>query len=187
MARKRLSDLLQEESQKISSPENESVIEVTAEEVVEVVSSTTEESSAEANEQTTSKRTHQTKADLEAAIKQLQEDLEQAQKQARHNEDKLRNQISELQAALSGKEALAERLTKELSDAKQAALQLAEANSKFMEEINTLKQVKEKEIVKQKESIKPITYRKSYRSPEILPPNQPEEKVDNSSQMWLLD
>ncbi|WYL94785.1 MAG: hypothetical protein HEQ35_13840 [Gloeotrichia echinulata IR180] len=200
MVKKRLSDLLQEEAEKFTPPQGEPVIEVTAEQVSEENASALEELTTESPTQipepTTTKRTVPTKADLETTIKELQESLEQAnQKQA-----SLQQQVVDSQADVAEQKALAERLIKELDEAKQAAVHLAAANSLLIEEINALKAETEiykqqKEIPKQeleiqqheKEAYNPLSYRKSHRSSIKLATKQPEEETDNSSQMWLLD
>ncbi|MFQ4142926.1 hypothetical protein [Chlorogloeopsis sp. ULAP02] len=224
MPRKRpsVSDVLQEKAQNLPSPEGETVIDVAAQEIKDESPSTTEAPSTQPEDKVTSTSKHSNldTADVEATVKQLQVNLEKAQEQARHKEEALQQQISELQSALSEKTALekaqkqalqkeealqqqiselqsalsektalTERFSKELYEAKQAAVQLAEANSRLTEEINTLKQEKENQSKKkkEKESIAPITYRKSYRHLEKLPLTQPQESADNSSQMWLLD
>jgi chromosome segregation ATPase len=207
--RKRVADVLQEEAHKISSPEVESIIDVTAEEVPDETTPTTEESVAK------NKRTTPTKADLETTINQLQTSLEETRQnevnvrqqlndlqsalsekntvikqlqasvaETQQNQKNLQSQISDLQSALSEKDKLVERLTKELDEAKQAAVQLAQANSQLTEEINNLHNSK-----KEKAIPKALTYRKSYRAPtpEKLPPQTPTEPADNSNQMWLLD
>lgn len=200
MVKKRLSDLLQEEAEKFTPIEGEPVIEITAENVSAentlVEAEMIPESPTQTPEQTATRRTVPTKADLEATIKQLKDSLEQAnQKQA-----SLQQQVVASQAALSAQKELAERLTKDLEEAKQAAVHLAAANSQLIEENKTLKAEiatykQEKEAHKQeleihkpeKETYNPVNYRKSHRSSITLATKQPEEETDNSSQMWLLD
>ncbi len=193
MARKRpsVSDMIQEKVQNTSTPEGESVIDITAKEI------TQEESSAEELETTVKQlqehleNTRQNQEKLqqqiqelqaalstkEATIKNLQTSLEKMQ----NNEENLRQKIQELQSVLSEKDVLIERLNQELREAKQAAVQLAEANSKLIEEAQVSK--------KQKEISKPVSYRKSYRAIEKIPPKQPQESTDSpdSAPMWLLD
>ncbi|MFN6462795.1 MAG: hypothetical protein RMZ41_013235 [Nostoc sp. DedVER02] len=206
MARKQsLSDLLQEEAQKFTSPEGESAIEVTAEKIVEEEASSDEESSLQTNEPTSTKRTSPTKADLEATVKELTANLEKSHK----NEASLEQQITDLQSKLSKQQTLAseqkllaQQIAKELDETKKAALQLADANSKLIEEINALKQTAEdnskKLVVKETTAIKPVkdhynplNYKKSHRSSETLaqnqPQNQPNEYPESSNEMWLLD
>ncbi|MFN6482318.1 MULTISPECIES: hypothetical protein [unclassified Nostoc] len=212
MARKQsLSDLLQEEAQKFTPPEGESAIEVTAEKIVEEQASSDEESLGQPLEPTSTKRSP-TKADLEATVKELTSNLETSHKK----EASLGQEITDLQSKLSQQKTFAseqksllEQLTKELDETKKTALQLAEANSQLIEEINSLKQKaeqkavqkveeKSKLVVKETSAIKPVkdhynplNYKKSHRSSETLaqnqPQNQPNEYPDSSNEMWLLD
>ena len=206
MARKQsLSDLLQEEAQKFTPPEGESAIEVTAEKIVEEQASDDEESLGQPLEPASTKRSP-TKADLEVTVKELTSNLETSHKK----EASLGQEITDLQSKLSKQKtfvseqkSLLEQLTKELDDTKKTALQLAEANSLLIEEINALKQtaedksklavaVKETSAIKPvKEHYNPLNYKKSHRSSETLaqnqPQNQPNEYPDSSNEMWLLD
>lgn len=100
--------------------------------------------------------------------------------QSHQNEASLNQQIVDLQSALSEQKELVERLKKELYEAKQAAVYLAETNSKLTEEISTLRQ-------ETKKTQQIVTYRKTYQEPEYLPQTQPGESEDASAQMWLLD
>jgi len=97
MARKRLSDLLQEEVQKPT--EGESTIDVPASEVSEV---------NEENKKASSN------VDLEATVKELQETLEKAQK----NEEILGKQAEEFQSTIAEQEKLSKQLQIELDEAK---------------------------------------------------------------------
>ena len=182
MVKRRVADVLQEQAQKFTPDEGNSAIEVSAEAIVEHAEPT-QELSTDTPEQTNARRTSPTKADLEATVKQLQETLEQSHEK----EKKLQQKNSDLQSALSGEQALlseqktlVERLTKELYDAKKAALQLAQANSQLIEESNVLKQekenIKESIVVKQeKEFIPASSYRKSHHASEKLPQHQPQQ------------
>ncbi|MEH2092930.1 hypothetical protein [Nostoc sp.] len=207
MARKQsLSDLLQEEAQKFTPPEGESAIEVTAEAIAEEEASSDEESSAQTLDPTSTKRTSPTKADLEATVKELTINLEKSHKK----EASLGQEIADLQSKLSKQQTLAseqkllaQQVIKELDETKKTALQLAEANSLLIEEINALKQTAEDKsklavAVKETSAIKPVkdhynplNYKKSHRSSETLaqaqPQNQPNEYPDSSNEMWLLD
>jgi len=184
MARKQnLSDLIQEEAQKLTPnrAKDEGAIEVPAVEVAEQTAATNEEAVTE----TSAKRNTPTKADLEATIQDLKTTLEKNQA----TEKALQKQIKELQSALSEQQTSVERLTKELDETKKTALHLAEANSKLIEENKALQQPKAS-IVKQqpKESYKPVVdYRKSHRSPDILPNMPAETKDDFASNTWLYD
>ncbi|QIR41167.1 hypothetical protein HCG51_33795 [Tolypothrix sp. PCC 7910] len=203
MVKKRLSDLLQEEAQKFTPSEGETAIEVTAEAVSEADVSAEETSTHTPEPSTGARRATPTKADLENTIKELKESLEKSHEK----EATLQQQVANLESAVAEQKAVATKLTKELEEAKQAALHLAESNSKLIEEINSLKAEKEKfteansqlvaqsNALKQKqESYKPVRpshtqdyYRKSHRSSEKLAITQPDEPEDSSSQMWLLD
>jgi chromosome segregation ATPase len=206
MARKQsLSDLLQEEAQKFTPPEGESAIEVTAEPIAEEQASLDEESSAQTPELNSTKRTSPTKADLEATVKELTSNLEKSHQK----ESSLEQEIANLQSKLSKQQTLGseqklltQQVAKELEETKKTALQLAEANSQLIEEINALKQTAEdnskKLVVKETSAIKPVkdhynplNYKKSHRSSETLaqnqPQNQPDQYPDSSNEMWLLD
>ncbi|ODG98823.1 hypothetical protein A4S05_07235 [Nostoc sp. KVJ20] len=214
MARKQsLSDLLQEEAQKFTPPEGESAIEVTAEKIVEEQAASDEESLGQPLEPASTKRSP-TKADLEATVKELTTNLETSHKK----EASLGQEITDLQSKLSKQKTFAseqksllEQLTKELDETKKTALQLAEANSLLIEEINSFKKeavqkavqkaedksklavaVKETSAIKPvKDHYNPLNYKKSHRSSETLaqaqPQNQPNEYPDSSNEMWLLD
>ncbi|WP_066381647.1 hypothetical protein [Anabaena sp. CA = ATCC 33047] len=180
-----LSDLIQEEVQKFNPSEGESAINVNAVEVAEDNAATPEETSQPIAETLTNKRSNPTKADLEATIKQLQASLETSQQ----NEMSLKQKKLELESALAQQKAAVERITKELYEAKQTALQLAEANSQLIEENQSLKQKPPTPTPKQPEqpTYKPVTYRKSHLTPEKLPV-QPTESQDNfSANTWLYD
>ncbi|MBW4633642.1 MAG: hypothetical protein KME30_17625 [Iphinoe sp. HA4291-MV1] len=117
----------------------------------------------------------------------LVEELKETLAKAQQKEVYLQQEVTDLQSALSEQQKLAARLKTELDDAKQAAIQLAEANSQLTETISTistLQQPKEK----QKGNIQPQkSYKKSYRLPDKMPVSKPEESVETSSPMWLLD
>ncbi|MBD2415827.1 hypothetical protein FACHB389_27330 [Nostoc calcicola FACHB-389] len=201
MAKKQsLSDLLQQEAQKFTSPEDESAIEVSAEEITQEDAATDEESSPQTVEPTTNRRTNPTKADLEVTIKDLTNNLEKShQKEASLEQEitDLKSKLSRQTTLASEQKTIAQQLTKELDETKKTALQLAEANSLLIEEINALKQTaedKSKLVVKETSAIKPIkehynplNYKKSHRSSEKLAQHQPDESDDSSNQMWLLD
>jgi chromosome segregation ATPase len=194
MVKKRLSDLLQEEAEKLTPTQSESAIEVAAVEVAEDTSEA-EESPTQTQELTSNRRTNPTKADLEVTIKELKETLEQSQK----NEKTLQQQITELKSAASEQKASTQRLTKELDDAKKTVLQLAEANSKLIEENNLLKQEKENKSssiqvkenksssIQVKEKYNPVAYRKSHRIAEKLPEQPADTNDDFANNTWLYD
>ncbi|MDZ8184792.1 MAG: hypothetical protein RMX96_08075 [Nostoc sp. ChiSLP02] len=200
MAKKQsLSDLLQQEAQKFTSPEDESAIEVVAEEISQEQATADEESSPQTPEPTT-RRTNPTKADLEVTIKELTNNLEKShQKEAALEQEivDLKSKLSQQKILVSEQKILAEQLTEELDETKKTALQLAEANSKLIEEINALKQAAEtkSQIVPQqtsaikpaKESYSPLNYRKSHRSSEKLAEQQTQTNDDFANNTWLYD
>lgn len=260
MARKRLSDLLQEETKKVTQIEDASAIDVKA---TPVDNSVVEDKGKATNAQTT-KKTNVNKVDLEATVKELKATLEQAHQneatfqeqisdlrsalsdqeglaselkkelkeakkltdlevtaqelkqeleQAHRNETTLEQRVNDLQSVIAAKEELTEQLKKELYQAKQDAVKLAEINSALTEQINASKQTntsrqqtqqkQQKQQQTQKSAIQPAksadlrpqNYRKSHlvrdtrpisRSPK--PSNaSSEDSSDSSSQMWLLD
>ncbi len=191
MVKKRLSDLLQEETQKSSPPEGETTMEVTTisvnspvDKVEEVASNPAEEDLTLVVEETTAKPTEPTKAELKVTVKELTQTVEQVNQ----NEASLDLQIVDLQSALSEQKELAIRLKKELKEAKDAAIYLAEANSKLPEQINILLPEKNVNTLKQEPKKLPQTsYKKSYRKLENLPKTQPQGSVNASNEMWLLD
>jgi chromosome segregation ATPase len=195
MARKRISDLIQEENQKPSPTSEESTIDIPA----TPVGHDTEEI------ETVEEAIDTAQVHLDATVKELQVALEQTQKQEALYKQQIQDleatvedlkanfektqekqslypkQITDLKSELAEQKASVKKLTKELADAKQDALKLAEANANLTEELNNLK--------KPKEAPKAITqYKKSYRALDTRPITLPaEDAPDNSSQMWLLD
>lgn len=192
MARKQsLSDLIQAEAQKFDPSQGESAIEVTAQTVAEEIA-TPQENNQSTSETSTTKRSNPTKADLEVTIKELQTSLTVSEQ----NEKALQQQIVDLQSALAAQKSSLEKVTKELSETKQTALQLAEANSQIIEENKAFKQAQETQIQQQKttektkeqKSHQPVLYRKSHRTAEQFPVVQPtESKDDFSANTWLYD
>ncbi|WP_138501118.1 hypothetical protein [Nostoc sp. PA-18-2419] len=201
MAKKQsLSDLLQQEAQKITSPEDDSAIEIPVQEIAQEQASTDEESSPQTPEPTTTRRANPTKADLEVTIKELTSDLEKSHKKEAVLEQEiadLKLNLSRQKTLASEQKTLAEQLTKELNDAKKTALQLAEANSQLIEEINVLKQsakttsqitAKPTSAIRPvKESYNPLTYKKSHRSSEKLAEQQTVTNDDFAENTWLYD
>ncbi|HYW18428.1 MAG TPA: hypothetical protein VE956_03780 [Nodularia sp. (in: cyanobacteria)] len=192
MVKKHLSDLLQEEAQKLIPLENQSVIDVKAEKVTEENSLTTDKLPTLTPKATRLKDTMSTNNSLETTIEELKQSLEQSQ----DKEKALQKQIVDLQSILYEKQVLTERLTKELHEAKQDALHLAEANSKLIEESHSAIPVKENKpaipeksndsAIQVKEKYNPVGYRKSHQVPEYLLERQKEEDnfADNT---WLYD
>ncbi|MDF5711226.1 MAG: hypothetical protein PUP90_27025 [Nostoc sp. S4] len=200
MAKKQsLSDLLQQEAQKITSPEDDSAIEVSTPEIVQEQTTIDEQSSLQTPEPTT-RRTNPTKADLEATVKELTSNLQRSHKKEAALEQEivdLKLNLSRQKTLASEQKTLAEQLTQELNETKKTALQLAEANSQLIEEMNALKQsVKTtSQIVTKptsairpvKESYNPLTYKKSHRSSEKLAEQQTATNDDFAENTWLYD
>ena len=170
MPKKNLSNLIQEETTKFTPLQGEPAIEVSAEAVLE-----------------TQVQTDNNQLELEANIKELQQTVSTLTQK----ESTLIKQISDLQIAFSEKEALVERLTKELSETKQTALQLADSNSQLLEEIKVLKQLTPPsypQLSQQGSQIsKSIQYKKSHRSIERLQEKPNQDSEDFSKNTWLYD
>ena len=170
MPKKNLSNLIQEETTKFTPLQGEPVIEISAEAVLE-----------------TQVQTDNNQLELEANIKELQEAISTL----KQKESTLINQISDLQTAFSEKEALVERLTNELYETKQTALQLADSNSQLLEEIKVLNQPSQQphlQLSQQASQIsKSIQYKKSHRSIERLQEKPNQDSEDFSKNTWLYD
>ncbi|MFY7886917.1 MAG: hypothetical protein ACOVOV_18945 [Dolichospermum sp.] len=170
MPKKNLSNLIQEETTKFTPLQGEPVIEISAEAVLE-----------------TQVQTDNNQLELEANIKELQEAISTL----KQKESTLIKQISDLQTAFSEKEALVERLTNELYETKQTALQLADSNSQLLEEIKVLNQPSQQphpQLSQQASQIsKSIQYKKSHRSIERLQEKPNQDSEDFSKNTWLYD
>jgi ribonuclease HI len=170
MPKKNLSNLIQEETTKFTPLQGEPVIEISAEAVLE-----------------TQVQTDNNQLELEANIKELQEAISTL----KQKESTLIKQISDLQIVVSEQEALAERLTKELYETKQTALQLADSNSQLLEEIKVLNQPSQQphsQLSQQGSQIsKSIQYKKSHRSIERLQEKPNQDSEDFSKNTWLYD
>ncbi len=144
MVKRRLTELIQNEAQKIPTPAQDSVIDVTATAVVaseekQGIKKAEIIESIEKNEEKNNLKLNQaTKVDLEATIKQLNESLGKA----RQNEINLQEEIGTLKSTLSEQKVKSNNLAKELQEAKAAAIHLADANSQLNTEISILKQEK---------------------------------------------
>ncbi|WP_414549120.1 hypothetical protein [Anabaena sp. CCY 0017] len=192
MVKKHLSDLIQEEAQKLIPLENQSVIEVKAEKVTEENSLTTDKLPTLSHKQTPLKEAMSTNNNLEITIQELKQNLEESQDKGKS----LQKQIVDLQSVLYEKQVLIERLTKELHEAKQDALHLAEANSQLIEESKAPTPVKNnqpaipekesKSAIQVKAKYNPVGYKKSHQVPEYLLERQKEGDnfADNT---WLYD
>ncbi|AHJ31314.1 hypothetical protein PN465_05970 [Nodularia spumigena CS-584] len=192
MVKKHLSDSLQEEAQKLIPLENQSVIEVKAEKVTEENTLTTDKLPTLSHKQTPLKEAMSTNNNLETTVQELKENLEESQ----DKQKAFQKQIVDLQSVLYEKQVLIERLTKELHEAKQDALHLAEANSQLIEESKSRIPVKENKpvipekpntsAIQVKEKYNPVGYKKSHQVPEYLLERQKEGDnfADNT---WLYD
>jgi len=169
MTKKNLSNLIQEESTKFTPFPDEPIIEIIAEAVLEPKVQTPEAPiSATKNH-----------SEVQAIIKELQKTVDTL----KQKESNLTKQISDLQIAVSEKEALAERLTEELYETKQTALQLADSNSQLLEEIKIFKQPSQQTS----QISKSIQYKKSHRSIERLQEKPNQDSEDFSKNTWLYD
>ena len=162
MIEKNLTELLQEEAQKFTPVEGEPLIEVTAK---------------------TIETTTYTKTNLETTVKELQEIIGKLQQK----ELDLQQQITDLKIALSEKQVFSEKLTTELYEAKQTALQLADSNSKLIEESKALVPIKQPIKEQYREIPKSINPKKSHRSPERLQEDSRQANDDFASNTWLYD
>jgi predicted RNase H-like nuclease (RuvC/YqgF family) len=173
MTKKNLSNLIQEESTKFTPFPDEPIIEIIAEAVLEPKVQTSEAPTPAIKNQ----------SEVEAIIKELQKTVDTL----KQKESNLTKQISDLQIAVSEKEALAERLTQELDETKQTALQLADSNFQLLEEIKFLKQPYQQPSPQSSQISKSIQYKKSHRSIERLQEKPSQDSEDFSKNTWLYD
>ena len=169
MAKKNISDLTQEESKKFIPLQGEPIIEIIAEAVLETQIQTPETPIPAIKNQ----------SELEAIIKELQKTVDTL----KQKESTLMQKISALQMVISEQKALAERLTEELYETKQTALQLADSNSQLLEEIKVFKQPSQQTS----QISKSIQYKKSHRSIERLQEKPNQDSEDFSKNTWLYD
>ncbi|MCE2717847.1 MAG: hypothetical protein ACK57R_15030 [Dolichospermum sp.] len=169
MAKKNISNLTQEESKKFIPLQGEPIIEIIAEPVLEPQIQTPE----------TPITTIKTQSELEAIIKELQKTVDIL----KQKESTLIEKISALQMVISEKKELTERLTEELYETKQTALQLADSNSQLLEEIKVFKQPSQQTS----QISKSIQYKKSHRSIERLQEKPNQDSEDFSKNTWLYD
>lgn len=169
MAKKNISNLTQEESKKFIPLQGEPIIEIIAEAVLETQIQTSETPITAINNQ----------SKLEAIIKELQKTVDTL----KQKESTLIQEISALKMVISEKKALAERLTEELYETKQTALQLADSNSQLLEEIKIFKQPSQQTS----QISKSIQYKKSHRSIERLQEKPNQDSEDFSKNTWLYD
>ena len=177
MPKKNLSNLIQEESTKFTPLPGEPVIEIAAETVLEAKTPINDSPVP----------TTKNQLELEASIKELQQTVSTL----KQKESTLIKQMSDLQIVVAEQEALAERLTKELYETKQTALQLADSNSQLLEEIKVLNQPSQQphsQLSQQASQIsKSIQYKKSHRSIERLQEKPNQDSEDFSKNTWLYD
>ncbi|MFO5438233.1 MAG: hypothetical protein ACLBM4_06040 [Dolichospermum sp.] len=169
MAKKNISNLTQEESKKFIPLQGEPIIEIIAEPVLEPQIQTPE----------TPITTIKTQSELEAIIKELQKTVDIL----KQKESTLIEKISALQMVISEKKELTERLTEELYETKQTALQLEDSNSQLLEEIKVFKQPSQQTS----QISKSIQYKKSHRSIERLQEKPNQDSEDFSKNTWLYD
>ncbi|MFM5901965.1 MAG: hypothetical protein ACKPKC_11385 [Dolichospermum sp.] len=169
MVKKNISNLTQEESKKFIPLQGEPIIEIIAEPVLEPQIQTPE----------TPITTIKTQSDLEAIIKELQKTVDTL----KQKESILLEKINALQTVISEKKALTERLTEELYETKQTALQLADSNSQLLEEIKVFKQPSQQTS----QISKSIQYKKSHISIERLQEKPNQDSEDFSKNTWLYD
>ncbi|GAC1496662.1 MAG: hypothetical protein NVS2B14_10620 [Chamaesiphon sp.] len=176
MARKHIADMIRQEAQNFPEAEGEPHQEAIAEERIE-------EDAEQTSEITPSKHTQKTKAELEASVIELSGALEQAHQK----ESSLQQQITDLKLDLQKQEVLVQKLQKDLEqanrkkefeEAKKTALQLAEANSKLIEEVSVLK--------KEKEDVKAKNYKKVESSKINYAPEPTKQPADFAANSWLL-
>lgn len=182
MVRKRLSDMVRQETEKSSTAE----VEIVPDESVVVT------------ESTASPTTSAIESDLEEQIVDLKTTLETVQNQERSLQEK----ILQLQSELDEKNKFIDEIKTEiqaadlkgkLQKAQDAALQLSEVNSKLIEELKTLKQENEslKTSLESKAQLlppqaieKPKAYQLSRRPYSCT--SQPVYGEDFSDSTWLL-
>ncbi|MBD1804947.1 hypothetical protein H6F98_05710 [Microcoleus sp. FACHB-SPT15] len=217
MAKKSLTDLLHEEVKKSSKQESKTVQENTDDELQEQNAQLGEESPMNTPNNPSARRATPTKADLESTITELKTALKEAQHQeekfvdlknaleeAYKKEGALEQQITDLQSDLQHQKRLVHKLEKELEkleplkkefeQAKKAALQLAEANDKLTQEINSLKKgnepIKEQKSTALKEQ-KVSVIKEQEHAPRYQQPLRPVQKeadkpADFATKSWLL-
>ena len=173
MARKNISNSTQQESKKFIPLEGEPIIEIIAEPVLEPQIPTPENPIPAIK----------TQSELEAIIKELQKTVDTL----KQKESTLIEKISALQMVISEKKVLTERLTEELYETKQTALQLADSNSQLLEEIKVFKQPSQQASQQATQISKSIQYKKSHRYIERLQEKPNQDSEDFSKNTWLYD
>ncbi len=105
----------------------------------------------------------------------------------KQKESTLIEKINALQKVIAEKQTLTERLTEELYETKQTALQLADSNSQLLEEIKVFKQPHTQLSQQATQISKSIQYKKSHRSIERLQEKPSQDSEDFSKNTWLYD
>lgn len=197
MVRKRIADLLNEEGEKLTAEQSAAEPDATnndesnIEENTEVVRPTR---TSARTRNTSRSQASQSKPESEGVITELRAALKQAQE----NEKSLEQRIAELLLELDDEKALVRRLQKdvagfeavnvELEQAKSTIVQLAEANSKLIEQMNSLKQ--EPAPLQKKELEHSQPKYKSARQTVVFPQQEQVdsegESVDFARDSWLL-
>jgi chromosome segregation ATPase len=195
MTKKRLADLLQEETQKSPdletdiiqepAPDQPSEPDPTVSEAEPLYETTEEPSPVKMSASPQAKRTSPTKAELETTVTELREALQAA----KGKEDFLQQQITDLQSDLHEQKILVQKLQAELGQtneikaefeqAKKVILQLSEASSKPTQEVNTRKK-ENKDFSSQKLALKKLPQHSI--EPKL---NSPSSKVSNADIGWF--
>jgi chromosome segregation ATPase len=207
MVRKRIADLLNEEGEKLTTEQSSSELDATNneelsnEEKTEVVKPT--RTTARSRNTSRTRQASQNTSDSEGIVTELRAALKQAQE----NEHSLEHRIAELLVELEDEKALVKQLRQdvanfdavnaELDQAKTTILQLAEANSKLIEQMNSLKkepaplQRKEPAPLQKKEPAPPQQQKYKSARQTVVFPQQDQvdsegQSVDFARNTWLL-
>jgi Asp-tRNA(Asn)/Glu-tRNA(Gln) amidotransferase C subunit len=167
MTTKYLADSLQEEAEKSISPQGEYLRQVSSQEILAPDGDAVEPSATVAELATS-------ESNVNAVVRELQQVITMA----KQKEATLISQVSELQTALSVERASVERSQKELDEAKQMILQLAESNSQLIAEKEGFKPARD--------SSKLIHHKKSHLLTQKLT-NHPKASDDFAANAWLYD
>ncbi len=219
MAKKSLTDLLREEVEKSPDLELEKAGESTDDEIREQNTELVEKLPMNTPRKPSTRHSTSTKADLEATITKLQTALKEAQhkeetfaelkadlEEAYRKEGALQQQINDLQSELQHQKKSVHKLEKELEkiehlkadleQAKKAAVQLANANEKLIQEVNSLKQGGETSSLKKAdetpslkkadETPKGPGHEIIYHAPERPVQKENDRPADFAKTSWLL-
>ena len=211
MAKKSLTDLLREEVEKSPDLELENAGENTDDEIIEPNTESVEKLPMNTSDKPSAKHASATKAELEATITELQAALKEAQhkeetfaelkadlEEAYRKEGALQQQINDLQSELQHQKKSVHKLEKELEkiehlkadlqQAKKAAVQLADANEKLIEEVNTLKKgdLKKGDLKKAEETPKGPGHEIIYHAPDRPIQKENDKPADFAKTSWLL-